>query len=84
MKYLLAIDIGTSGVKLLLFPVEAGQQPVSLTCGYDTHCPAPGWAEQNPAHWWQAVREGIPALLKKAGADWNIDRIISWDSRPEV
>jgi len=46
MKYLLAIDIGTSGVKLLLFPVEAGQQPVSLTCGYDTHCPAPGWAEQ--------------------------------------
>lgn len=69
MKYLLAVDIGTSGVKLLLFPVEAGQQPVSLTCGYDTHCPAPGWAEQNPAHWWQAVREGIPALLKKAGAE---------------
>lgn len=68
MKYLLAIDIGTSGVKLLLFPVEAGQQPVSLTRSYETSCPAPGWAEQNPAHWWQAVCEGLPALLEKACA----------------
>lgn len=68
MKYLLAIDVGTSGVKLLLFPVEEGQQPVSLTCAYETHCPAPGWAEQHPTDWWQAVCEGIPALMKKAGA----------------
>ena len=64
--YLLAIDVGTSGVKLLLFPVEEGLPPVSLTRSYETFCHSPGWAEQNPADWWQAVRDGIPALLQKA------------------
>lgn len=65
-SYLLAIDIGTSGTKLLLLPLEAGQ-PVSLIRPYKTHSPAPGWAEQQPKDWWEAVCTGIPALLKAAG-----------------
>ncbi len=67
-KYILAIDVGTSGTKLLLLPVEDGKT-VSLTKSYEPISPAPGWANQNPEDWWQAVCEGVPELLKAAGID---------------
>ncbi len=64
-KYILSIDIGTSGTKLLLLPTDKGQIH-SLSCAYKTQYPAPGWAQQHPDSWWQAICHGIPELLKTA------------------
>ena len=50
MVYLLGIDLGTSGVKVLLVD-ETGKVVDSITREYPLLTPRPGWAEQNPHHW---------------------------------
>ncbi len=61
--YYIGIDLGTSSIKLLLVD-ETGQIWHTVTREYPLLFPQPGWSEQEPAHWWQAVREGIPTLLQ--------------------
>ena len=59
----IGIDLGTSACKLLLVD-EAGQVRNTVTKEYPLSFPHPGWSEQDPAHWWNAALEGIPALLE--------------------
>ena len=63
---LLGIDIGTSGTKTLLID-DAGVALASATHEYPLSTPRPGWAEQDPRHWWEATQITIRAVLKKAG-----------------
>ncbi len=70
MAYLLGIDIGTSGTKTVLFR-EDGTAVASYTGEYGMAQPKNGWAEQNPADWWDAVVDGIRAVLQKSGAHKN-------------
>lgn len=65
-NYLLAVDQGTSGLKLMLAHLD-GQHQVSLTKEYPTYYPSNGFIEQDPRDWWRAVCEGIPELLQNAG-----------------
>ncbi len=61
--YYIGIDLGTSGVKLLLVD-EKGSILNELTREYPISFPRPGWSEQRPEDWWQACCEGIPELLE--------------------
>jgi len=54
MKYLLGIDIGTSGTKVSLFDTDF-KRIHSYGVEYEVHYPEVGWAEQNPELWWNAV-----------------------------
>jgi len=65
-KYLLGIDIGTSGTKTVLFNLD-GTAAASETVEYPLYQPQNGWAEQDPADWWDASVKGIRAVLMKAG-----------------
>ncbi|MCI8501573.1 MAG: xylulokinase, partial [Oscillospiraceae bacterium] len=58
MRYLLGVDLGTSGTKTVLFD-EAGKAICSKTIEYPMYQPQNGWAEQDPADWWNATRDGI-------------------------
>ena len=55
------IDIGTSGVKAIIFD---GDGPVlgSASASLDVMRPHPGWSEQNPATWWDAVNAAMHQL----------------------
>ncbi len=66
MRALLGIDIGTSGTKTVLFE-ENGTPIASKTVEYPMAQPQNGWAEQDPADWWNAVVAGIQAVLGKSG-----------------
>lgn len=66
MKALLGIDIGTSGTKTVLFD-QAGTALASKTIEYPMAQPQNGWAEQDPADWWNATADGIQAVLQKSG-----------------
>ncbi len=66
MAYLLGIDIGTSGTKTVLFS-EQGQPIASHTVEYPLYQPQNGWAEQDPADWWNAVCETCKAVVSKSG-----------------
>lgn len=68
MEYLLGIDVGTTGVKLLLIDLS-GKVKGSITEGYPLFTPRPGWAEQNPSDWWAATLKGIKNLFENTGID---------------
>ncbi len=67
MKYLLGIDLGTSGTKTVLF-TTAGEAVASSTVEYPMAQPQNGWAEQAPADWWDAAVRTIRVVLEKSGA----------------
>lgn len=62
----IGVDLGTSAVKLLLMD-ETGEIHNTVTREYPLEFPRPGWSQQNPEDWWDAVSHGIPELL--AGFD---------------
>jgi len=60
--YLLAHDLGTTGDKATLFDAE-GRLIRSAFAAYPTLYPRPGWAEQDPEDWWQAVCKTTRQIL---------------------
>ena len=66
MQYLLGVDIGTSGTKTALYNLK-GESIVSKVVEYPLYQPQNGWAEQDPADWWNATVIGIQAVLEKSG-----------------
>ncbi len=66
MRYLLGLDIGTSGTKTALFD-EYGTTIKTSTYGYELYQPQAMWAEQNPEDWWQACVKGISDVIKESG-----------------
>ncbi len=63
MRYILGIDLGTSGTKTVLFD-EHGKKVASSTVEYDLIQPHNGWAEQDPADWWNAAITTIKEVTK--------------------
>lgn len=57
-KYLLGIDVGTTGTKTLLFSAD-GQLMGHAYRGYDMYNPQVGYSEQNAEDWWNAVCETV-------------------------
>ena len=66
MKYLIGIDLGTSGTKTVLFD-ENGNAICSATEEYPMYQPENGWAEQNPADWWSACIVTLKKVLHESG-----------------
>lgn len=63
MTYL-GVDIGTSGVKVILID-RAGKALGEATAkSVEPVRPHPGWSEQNPADWWNAMLEAADKLAK--------------------
>ncbi len=60
--YYIGIDLGTSAVKLLLVE-QNGRIANSVTKEYPLSFPHPGWSEQNPLDWWNAVVAGVKELV---------------------
>lgn len=68
MSFLIGIDLGTSGVKTVLFD-ESGRPVASSTVEYPLYQPDLGWAEQNPEDWWKGTCESINNVMLKSGVD---------------
>ena len=90
---LLGVDIGTSSCKTALFDPD-GKIVAQGGCEYPVSYPRKGWAEQDPAAWWdgvcRAVREmtagnGInPAEIAGIGVDGQSWSAIALDAAGEV
>ena len=59
--YYIGVDLGTSAVKLLLME-GTGEIKKIVSKEYPLYFPQPGWSEQKPEDWWQAVKEGLKEL----------------------
>jgi xylulokinase len=64
--YLLGLDIGTSGARVLLCD-EHGRGITTATAEYPLSMPRPLWSEQNPADWWHGARTAIREVVQTAG-----------------
>ncbi len=58
----IGIDVGTSGCKSILVDTT-GKVIASALEEYPLSVPRPGWAEQDPAHWWAAAEKTLAAIL---------------------
>ncbi len=65
---LLGIDVGTSACKVALFTPD-GQVVAQESCEYNVYYPKPGWVEQNPEEWWDAVCISIRKMICTSGID---------------
>jgi xylulokinase len=67
----IGIDLGSSRVKLLALDEEGNSLGVTMA-SYATESRRPGYAEQNPERWWDALRLAMSEMLSRPnlrGAD---------------
>ena len=70
MKYALAYDIGTTGVKTCLFEIGSNIRLIAGESeGYPLYVLPDGGAEQDPDEWWSAMCNTTKAVLKATGID---------------
>jgi xylulokinase len=68
MRYLLGIDLGTTGLKAVIF--DLGGRPLGKGFAANRYLPGPpGWAEQDPRAWWNGCCVAIQAALAEAQVD---------------
>ena len=87
----IGIDLGTSAVKLLLMDAS-GAVLNTVSRSYPLSFPHPGWSEQDPRSWREAVLGGIPELLRGfdasavagIGAGGQMHGLVALDSDGEV
>lgn len=65
---LLGIDIGTSACKVAVFE-KSGKVLALSNQPYQLYYPNPGWVEQDPEEWWNAICDGIQDVLEQSGVD---------------
>lgn len=63
MTYFIGIDVGTSNTKAILFD-QMGNEIASRQEAYSFSQPQPGYAEQDPNLWWDAVSKCLRALME--------------------
>jgi len=62
MKLYIGVDLGTSAMKLMLMAADGTIHNV-VTKEYPLEFPQPGWSQQAPEDWKNALLEGVPELL---------------------
>ncbi len=68
MKYIIAYDLGTGGIKSSLFD-ENGISIASSFKQCKTYYPAPDFREQDPEDWWRILVETTKELISNVGVD---------------
>ncbi len=69
MKYILAIDQGTTGSRAVVYD-KSGRAAASAYEEFPQYFPSPGWVEHNPEEIWKSVNNSLQKIFSKfpAGA----------------
>nr|MBU1328811.1 glycerol kinase GlpK [Candidatus Omnitrophota bacterium] len=68
MKYILAIDQGTTGSRAVVYN-RRGRKIISAYEEFPQYFSRPGWVEHDPEEIWQSVNSSIQKVLKKIPTD---------------
>jgi len=67
MKYIMAIDQGTTGSRVVVYD-KSGVRIASAYEEFPQHFPKPGWVEHDPHDLWNSVNNSIQKVLKQISA----------------
>ncbi|MBF1004289.1 MAG: hypothetical protein HXK88_05170 [Lachnospiraceae bacterium] len=70
-RYLIGIDIGTTGTKTILFSAS-GKRVGHAYCGYRLMTPGIGRSEQEAEDWWNAVKKTVREVTEKVPDPQNV------------
>jgi xylulokinase len=92
MTYLLGIDLGTSSVKAALIEADTLCIAASAAHEYPVYHPQPGYAEQAPEEWWQALVHAVrtavkdidPARVKSIGLSGQMHGLVCLGHKQEL
>ncbi|MFM6936466.1 MAG: xylulokinase [Aquirufa sp.] len=94
---LCGIDVGTSSIKVSI--VEASNQQLIYSCSFpeienEISSPQPGFAEQDPEHWWYCVKQAIlkanstglydPTRIGAIGISYQMHGLVVVDKEAKV
>lgn len=77
--YLMGIDFGTESCRVAIFDAT-GKPTTFAATEYKTTHPRPGWAEQSPEDWWEALQASSQKALAKSGVPASSIAGISYDA----
>ncbi len=88
---ILAIDLGTTNCKTVLLDAQCRIVKKHVV-EYPVSVPRPGWAEQQPETWWEAVAASIrrvaaevdPAAIQMIGLSGQMHGLVALDARSRV
>lgn len=78
--YLMGIDIGTSSAKTAIFDEKGNMISLSAS-SYNPNSMKPGYAEQDPDIWWNAVQKTIKESVLKANISSNEIKAIGFSGQ---
>lgn len=64
--YVMGIDYGTESCRVGIFDLTGSPVAFAATAYKTTH-PAPGWAEQSPIDWWNALKASVSQVMQRSG-----------------
>ena len=67
MARVLGLDFGTGGIRAGVFDIARRAMLGEREVGYATRYPHPGWAEQSPLEWWDALGKAVRGLMHDLG-----------------
>lgn len=80
MNYFLAYDVGTSSVKSILVDA-AGNIAADAIAEYPLLMPNPGWVEQVPEDYWQAICKATKQLIQQSHVDTALIKGIAFTTQ---
>ncbi len=63
MSYMMGIDVGTTGTRVVIVRPDGHVVGAATGDHQPMRMPKPGWAEQDPADWWNATIKAVRAAL---------------------
>ncbi|WIA20610.1 hypothetical protein OEZ85_004993 [Tetradesmus obliquus] len=78
-KYVIGVDGGTESLRAGVFDLQ-GRPLAFASCPYTTTYPHPGWAEQAPQDWWQALGAAVKGAVQQSGVPVSSIAAISLDT----
>ena len=76
--YVMGIDFGTESCRVGIFDLNGAPVAFAATA-YPTPS-APGWAEQSPVDWWNALRASVHSVMQRSGVQPHEIKGISYDA----
>ncbi|MCK4666334.1 glycerol kinase GlpK [Candidatus Dependentiae bacterium] len=73
MKFILAIDLGTTGNRVIAFK-KSGEIAARSYYEFPQIFPKPGWVEHNPLDIWDTTQKALNDVLSEVGSE-NVDAI---------